>query len=480
MSTNLVLSRLYTISPIGLVNNPGGVTTANNGATFGPDTLAGATAPGSVGPPYSQTSGLQEALNSIASGGTIQDIGGVDGTGAPVPYLLETTLYGQGNDQTLILNGNSILKLGLPTGNSAFGPFYYGKNFSRCRWLGNGATIDLNNLALSLPLFDLSQTTSDTNRSQGCELSGFNIDTGYSNPVRIINMGYPSGTSNPLPTFDQCVRQFRISRINVSADFSGTSSANMIDIAGSVREIVFNDCTFDYSMAPGFSGQVLYVGSNNGESRDIVFRRCLFRTNGSGNVIQLEGANNGLATPTVQTRYIAFYDCEIDSGETSGNVGHTGTGGVLLDDNGGTNTNAFLNNVEWVRCNFVDGVNSGSTGISFEASSVGTIFGYVRFRDCAVPSPGFVDPSHYTFPYRRPASAVPVSVPNGVGTSQFTYVNTEGVDLVVVVYQGSGSISDIKVDSQETGLTSGVFLLAPLHNLVVTYTGTINFFIASH
>jgi hypothetical protein len=299
---------------------------------------------------------------------------------------------------------------------------------------------------------------------------------GYSNPVRTINMGYPSGTSNPLPTFNQCVRQFRISKLNVIAGFTGASSANMVDLAGSIREVEFDNCAFDYSGASGFSGQVLYVGSNNGESRDILFNRCLFRTNGSGNVIQLEGANNGLTTPTVQTRYLAFYDCEIDSGQTSGNVGHTGTGGMLLDDNGGTSTDAFLNNVEFVRCNFVNGVNLGSTGVSFEPSSGGTIFGYVRFRDCAQPSPGFIDSNHYTFPYRRPGATQSISV----GLSPYTYINTDGVDQMVLVYQGSGSISDIKVDNQETGLVGGAFVLAPLHYMVVTYTGTIKMYKASH
>jgi hypothetical protein len=40
--------------------------TPNDGADFGPDTLLGATEPGQYGPPYTQTSGIQEALNYAA------------------------------------------------------------------------------------------------------------------------------------------------------------------------------------------------------------------------------------------------------------------------------------------------------------------------------------------------------------------------------------------------------------------------------
>jgi len=37
--------------------------TYNDGADFGPDTMLGATAPGQYGPPYSNTCGIQEAIN---------------------------------------------------------------------------------------------------------------------------------------------------------------------------------------------------------------------------------------------------------------------------------------------------------------------------------------------------------------------------------------------------------------------------------
>jgi hypothetical protein len=54
-----------TVSSKGIVN--GLSTMANDGADFGPDTLLGSTSPGQYGPPFTQTSGIQEALNYAQS-----------------------------------------------------------------------------------------------------------------------------------------------------------------------------------------------------------------------------------------------------------------------------------------------------------------------------------------------------------------------------------------------------------------------------
>jgi hypothetical protein len=52
-----------TVSARGLSNGLSSI--PNDGADFGPDTLLGATAPGQYGPPYTQTSGIQEAINYL-------------------------------------------------------------------------------------------------------------------------------------------------------------------------------------------------------------------------------------------------------------------------------------------------------------------------------------------------------------------------------------------------------------------------------
>jgi hypothetical protein len=74
----------------GLSNTP------NDGADFGPDTLYGATAPGQYGPPYSHTSGIQEAYNYLGRMG-----GGVvflkSGT-----YYIKDILYLQYSDTKIV------------------------------------------------------------------------------------------------------------------------------------------------------------------------------------------------------------------------------------------------------------------------------------------------------------------------------------------------------------------------------------------
>ena len=52
------------VSSKGIVNGLSNI--PNDGADFGPDTTLGATAPGQYGAPYTQTSGIQEAINYVA------------------------------------------------------------------------------------------------------------------------------------------------------------------------------------------------------------------------------------------------------------------------------------------------------------------------------------------------------------------------------------------------------------------------------
>ena len=61
---------IITVSPKGIAN--GLSTIPNDGADFGPDTTLGATSPNQIGSPYTQTSGIQEAVNYLMpDGGTI-------------------------------------------------------------------------------------------------------------------------------------------------------------------------------------------------------------------------------------------------------------------------------------------------------------------------------------------------------------------------------------------------------------------------
>ncbi|MEM3862206.1 MAG: hypothetical protein QW203_06985 [Thermoplasmatales archaeon] len=77
-----------TVSAKGISNGLSNI--INDGADFGPDTLFGASLPSQYGPPYTQTSGIQEAINYIASigGGIIKLNDGIyDVTNAPLQPL---------------------------------------------------------------------------------------------------------------------------------------------------------------------------------------------------------------------------------------------------------------------------------------------------------------------------------------------------------------------------------------------------------
>ena len=72
MSQNYIPQKIQTkpyitVSAKGISN--GLSNTFNDGADFGPDTLQGATAPNQYGPPFSNTSGIREAINYVATQG---------------------------------------------------------------------------------------------------------------------------------------------------------------------------------------------------------------------------------------------------------------------------------------------------------------------------------------------------------------------------------------------------------------------------
>jgi len=100
-----------TVSPRGISN--GLSDTFNDGADFGPDTLQGATAPGQYGPPYSNTSGIQEAGNYVNSTG-----GGIVFLEKGI-FLIDTNINGSNwNGVSIIGSGSNITASGV---SNAFG-----------------------------------------------------------------------------------------------------------------------------------------------------------------------------------------------------------------------------------------------------------------------------------------------------------------------------------------------------------------------
>jgi len=97
-----------TVSAKGISN--GLSNTFNDGADFGPDTLQGATAPNQYGPPFSNTSGIREAINYVATqgGGDIRLLRGtfnITNTGQitiNIPFNVPIRILGSGRGITFL------------------------------------------------------------------------------------------------------------------------------------------------------------------------------------------------------------------------------------------------------------------------------------------------------------------------------------------------------------------------------------------
>jgi len=97
-----------TVSAKGISN--GLSDTYNDGADFGPDTLLNATSPNQYGPPYTQTYGIQEAINYIANlGGGIIFLGrgtfNITNTGQTsinIPFNIPIKILGEGKETTIL------------------------------------------------------------------------------------------------------------------------------------------------------------------------------------------------------------------------------------------------------------------------------------------------------------------------------------------------------------------------------------------
>ena len=106
-----------TVSAKGISN--GLSNTFNDGADFGPDTLLNATAPNQYGPPYSNTYGIQEAVNYVATkgGGVVLLKQGTYTWVANAPYVAVkpgVTIMGEGIGATIVQIQNSTVQTNIP------------------------------------------------------------------------------------------------------------------------------------------------------------------------------------------------------------------------------------------------------------------------------------------------------------------------------------------------------------------------------
>ena len=230
-----------TVSPRGIGNGLASI--LNNGADFGPDT------------PGTTTSGIQEALNFLSEGGTVYCQNGTFNVSSP--------LINTGSDQQVIFAAGSVIEFDPSTtpwttstgravlimvgtnngSNPGVGNY---ANYSHCKWLGYGTSINAN-LAGSgasqggAAVFGVVQAGlqqgSGIAVGEDIEIDGFTLQNVPATAVVVCVENYEDITALTNPTQDYQVSDVKISRIFATWPNSGTGSVFEIGRA-SCRERV--------------------------------------------------------------------------------------------------------------------------------------------------------------------------------------------------------------------------------------------------
>jgi hypothetical protein len=463
---NLGGAPFVTVSPRAL--KFGSARTPNNGADYGPDNDT------------TGTNGLQDALNAISGGGLVY----VYGEGAGNPYTLTQALHNTGSSQVVWFEPNAYLVNAITQGSAGDGAsmIYIFSNasyksggpevqpttaYQNCYWYGNGATINGENLATNyaIQVNVTGPLNGGTVVAYECEFGGFNL-------INIAGGALLCATINghgSSPTDLQSCHNIRF--FQITATFSSSTNATNAGIpvgVNSCNRIVFEDLDIDCSGLPSVDYSNPFIWSAQGLCHDIRFQRCHFKGNGTnGQVPEVQGSGvSGGAPSSSVTGKIVFEDCIFDSGSSS--VQLAGSGGGFLDDNNSASENAYLTDIEFVRCYWIN------CGISLQSnSSVSpTPYGYVRFRDCRNMPGKFSGYLPGRWPIDSPTNNPATTI--SVGTSPFTYPAgknpSSGDPFSETIIISGGTVSQIAFDGIVTGLTNGVFRLFPGDYISVTYS----------
>ncbi len=435
-----------TVSASGIANGLSAF--ANNGADYGPDT------------PGTTTSGIQEAMNFIANtGGTVYCTLGA--------YQASSGIYFTGPNQRLEFEAGCSLTFG----NSATGVvpnydtiigfpclIFMGSTltassptpYSSQHFIGNNLTVNWGNNQ-SFDGFHIvnpgpmSSPSYSGAAGQDYVIEGVNSSGTLLNGVlKIYN--YYQGTTGMTPT--DFIRHVRVSRLY---DLRGaTTNGSGLVIIGGCAQSVLEDIEVDLSATSGIQSNCFVTG-NAGETRQLEFRRCRFRANGStGQVLEVQG-NGRTSSTNVGTHDILFEACLFDSGALSG-APLGGSGGAYLDDTDNVSgAVGYVYNIEFRRCAWIN------CGMSFQ--SYGNKFGYLRFLGQPLAF------GNSSLAQRGPNVSGPTVV---LGSSPYTYQNFDGFPETVVIHGGSGV--SIAQNGIATGLSQGSFILNPGDSVTVTYS----------
>lgn len=447
---NLQGKPVVTVSPIGLGTSPPAAI-ANDGADFGPDTAG------------TQTSGIQEALNSVAtSGGTVYCRRGA--------YSLSAPIYNTGNFQTVVFAAGTVLTFS-PSGSYQnwftwdVGDIWVGCNFVTasggtgqetyhdCAWYGNGTTIQCSGQSVSNThgeqVFVIVAYTQSAYPDPGYNLTidGFTANGFGGAALEMVNYSGAGGAA-----YSQQWRRVIVRRLTATMAQNTHSSpfGSGIVVGGSngvVFEDLYVDCSNVQSTAAPDVSNCYITSTDGGDTQSITFKRCYFKSGGGsgsanpGSVLEAQGSDSA----TASTHEILFEDCVFDSGASSGSpVG--GAGGIYIDDGSA----GYIFNTEFRRCQFIH------CGCEFQ--SRGSKFGYLRFVDGGMPGA-----FQGSLQGRGPKDGgVAITVVASGTPLEFVYTNDDGIDEDVIVSGGSpGSNGTIYLNGYDCRATLGTFRVRP-------------------
>ncbi len=458
-----------TVSPIGTSS---GTLLPNNGADYGPDSVNPSTLA------LTTTSGIQEALNSIASTGGLVYLR----RGA---YNVSSPIQGTGSNQTVWFEPGSDLVFNMNTAPlmllETYGlisiasnlPSSSPVNFSHVQWFGNGCVVNANgagksnstNVFLLVQAGYYEDTSNPYKAGVDFVLDGF-VLTNVPNASFFVGVHNYNMTPSNITYLNQ-IRNVRISRIHATW-YSPVSGASGLVVQGSVRQCVLEDLYMDMSNIPNsVNYSNLFIRSASGDTQQVKVRRSLFlgtklqteQNPGSlGEVVEFQGIGAfGSSNSGWHLHELAIEDCTFDSAQPS--VPTTQIGGLYLDDTNGSET-GYIYNIEFRRCNFINSY--------WDYSNDATVFGYIRVVDSS--SPGNLSGS----------GNLPGRWPNDPGISASitgsSYTNTDGFDEDVTAVGGvatSGFTAFISVNGASTGQSSGIFRLRTGDSLTFTNYSTL-------
>jgi hypothetical protein len=376
---------LVIVSPVGVTNYGSGIT--NNGADFGPDTL------------NTDTSGIQEALNSIAStGGTIYCNRGAyvlngeiafTGSHQRLEFEPGSTLTFEGGLAGIVPDWSSptyslakcLILMGAPLQSDDPAPY------SHQEVIGNGVQIDwgTNSAIDGFQIVSPGPQSSNGYTGPGGEdflIEGV-VSTGYIAECFSVHAQYQD-SPNVISQMTRhiVVRRFYDTRSAVSTGGSGFS------VGGNVFDMLVEDVEIDLSQACGGTGlSNCFIGGWQGWTSNVVVRRCRFISNGglpdqpqASQVLELQG-NALTGTTTGGCTDITIEDTLFDSGASSGSQA-AGYGGAYLDDSDDKTATGYLNRVRFKNCQWrfcgMTLQSSGSTPgyFVFEGNQPGAFYDY--------------------------------------------------------------------------------------------------------